>query len=111
MRAPVVKSPEIFLLAKHTFIDAAEADPSSRPGPRRRSPESSTTSAPLPLMTTAKPDPILSWRLLWSVTSPQATTNSYTCQPDAAEHQMMYALRSASCSPEASEPHLANGFL
>jgi len=33
MRAPVVKSPEIFLLAKHTFIDAAEADPSSRPGP------------------------------------------------------------------------------
>jgi hypothetical protein len=41
----------------------------------------------------------------------QATTNSYTCQPDAADHQMTYALRSASRSPEASEPHLANGFL
>jgi len=41
----------------------------------------------------------------------QATTNSYTCQPEAAEHPMTYALRSASRSPEASEPHLANGFL
>ena len=41
----------------------------------------------------------------------QATTNSYTCQPEAADHQMTYTLRSASRSPEASEPHLANGFL
>jgi len=40
----------------------------------------------------------------------QATTNSYACQPEAANHQMIYALRSASRSPEASEPHLANGF-
>jgi hypothetical protein len=54
-------------------------------------------------------DTILSWRLPWSVAS-QATTNSYTCQPQATDHQMTYALRSASRSPEASEPHLANGF-
>jgi len=33
MKAPVVKSPEIFLLAKHSFIDAAGAGPPPRAGP------------------------------------------------------------------------------
>src|SRR5438874_7589848 len=33
MRTPVVKSPEIFVLVKHTFIDAAGAGPPPRAGP------------------------------------------------------------------------------
>jgi hypothetical protein len=51
-----------------------------------------------------------SWRLLSECDLTQATTNSYTCQPQEADHPITYALRSARRSPEASEPHLRFGF-
>src|SRR5262245_44316747 len=61
-------------------------------------------------MTSAKLDPDSELAAAGECDLTQAATNSYTCQPEAADHQMTCALRSASRSPEASEPHLANGF-
>jgi len=87
-----------------------ERAPRQKRGPRRRSPQESnnehTTRADDERKT--RSDPELAAAVKCDLT--QATTNSYTCQPQTAEHQMTYALRSASRRPEASEPHLTNGF-
>lgn len=91
-------------------LNAAGAGPPPKSGARGGGRRVSLEASASPTGAERQIDPILSWRLPWSVAS-QATTNSYTCQPQAPDHQMTYALRSASRSPEASEPHLANGFL
>ena len=110
MRASVVKSPEHSGFAKHTSTECRRSGPPAQKRGTRKRPSRSLEANASPTGAERQTDTILSWRLLWSVAS-QATTNSYTCQPQAADHQMTYALRSASRSSEASEPHLANGFL
>jgi hypothetical protein len=111
MRASVVKSPEHFEFARETSTDPAGAGPPPKSGARgggagarpkrtHHQPESNARDRHHPELAAAvECDPT------------QATTNSYTCQPEAADHQMTYALRSVCRGPEASEPHLANGFL
>jgi hypothetical protein len=107
MRASVVKSPEHSEAPDTPPLNAAGAGPHLKAGPAEAASHSSEANAS-PTCVERETDTILSWQLLWSVAS-QATTNSYTCQLQATDHQITYALRGASRSPEASEPHLANG--
>jgi hypothetical protein len=100
MRAPAVKSPEYL-------------DPLDRPPPIP--PEAGLAFVSSERITDRSRTRDLirsrySWRLLSECDLTQATTNSYTCQPQETDHPMTYALCSARRSPEASEPHLDFGF-
>jgi len=108
MRASVVKSPEISEFDRQTSIPtagrvSAMAEPAEAV-------VAFVTSERITDSGRTRPIPRLELAAAVECDLTQATTNSYTCQPQATDHQIMSALRSASRSPEASEPPLTYGF-
>jgi hypothetical protein len=98
MRAFAVKSPERSECVRHTFTPCC-----------RRQPSPLTDRHPFSRsLTNARPT---SSQLAAAGKSglDRATTTSYACQSGETDHPITYALRRASCSPEASEPHLSSG--
>ena len=111
MRASVVKSPEHFEFARQTSTDSAGAGPRPKAGPAEAALALVLSERITNLSPTHETVTILSWRLLWSVTLLRPRPTPIRVSLKRTDHQMTYALRGASRSPEASEPHLTNGSL